>query len=812
MKIFLLNCFFVLCVYPVIAQHRELSGIVKDSLTRVPIAYASVGLVDSGNHVVDGMMTDSVGGFRFTAMQKGTYRLLVKSIGYKQKWILVDLREYGRTGQNDILLVPANRELESVEVTADGRQQRHAGDRQVYRADQYKNAVGGTALDIVKNLPAASVDANGAISMRGNSGIMVLINGKPSFLDAATLLTQIAANDVMEVEYITNPSAQFDPDGKGGMINLKTRKRSMDGLAWTLNLQGGLPSIDDYSNAKRQQRYGGDVAFQYVKDKLELNASANFLRNDNAGFRVGDVHTVIGDRQTFFPSAGERSFDKYSYGVRVNAGYATHEKHEWNIGLLASRRYQDRIADIYYQNRTIQPSTGRELSAVDYFNPNLQNKQGEFYLADFSYRYKMNKTHALQFGAIYEYAHIYGSTNNRNVERGDTVQWTQNTYENPLQGFRLSLQHTWKLKNMELQSGYQLRHDRQRGDFQYAESTKGQQQVIVPEFTGKLRASNLVHALFSQYNQTIHNLQVAVGLRYEYYQRDVLLVNDGQKFPYAIHQLYPSLSLMKPLGRGWDWKFAAARRVQRNNNFELNPIPEREHSETLEQGDPELLPEFITNVETGIVKKLPSGSVFFNAYYQHSRNPIQRVNSVYADTILHRVFTNADFAERWGMEVGGNLKIGSWLQIQLGANVYDYTVSGQVLSYSGNRRNNQWVYSINSGIQTNWPKAWSMGVQLNYLSDRPTVQGIDSRFVTPHLNLSKSFYNGALTAQLQWQYMELGKWGVNEQRITTFADDFYTTTNYIYEKNVLLLNLNLNLQKIKNVLKLPKSEFGEKEF
>jgi hypothetical protein len=72
--------------------------------------------------------------------------------------------------------------------------------------------------------------------------------------------------------------------------------------------------------------------------------------------------------------------------------------------------------------------------------------------------------------------------------------------------------------------------------------------------------------------------------------------------------------------------------------------------------------------------------------------------------------------------------------------------------------------------------------------------------------------NGAITAQLQWQFIELGNWGVNEQRITTSAEDFYTTTNYIYEKNVFLINLNFNLHKLNQILKLPKSEFGEKEF
>lgn len=796
------------------AQKSTLFGSIKDSITGSPISFASVAILNPQGGVIDGMVADSVGSFRFFDLKKGRYSLVVKFIGYRQKKVAVDFDGRSQINLAEIALVSTDQRLNEVAVTGEPSAQKHSGDRQRYQASQYRNAVGGTALDIVKNLPSASVDGNGNISMRGNTGIIVLINGKPSFLDPATILSQIAANDVTDVEYITSPSAQYDPDGKGGIINLRTKKAVSNGFAWILNLQGGLPSIDDYGNHKSQKRFGGDISFQLKKNKLELNGSANYLRNDNAGFREGDVYTIIGDRQTFFPSKGERSFDKYNFGIRLNGAYALSKKQQINLGLLASRKFQDRLADIYYTNRTIQPSSGRELSAINYFNSNLQNKQGEFYLIDFNYQYKLSEAHLLQAAAIYEYANIYGSTKNANIERGtDTVQWTNNNYTNPLRGLRISVQHQWKLPQGELLSGYQLRNDRQKGNFEYFATEKpGEAMKLIPEFTGKLNANNTVHAIFSQYDHKLERTQFSLGLRYEYYQRDVLLLNTGVEYPYSVHQLYPTFNLMHQLSADWSWKFAASRRVQRNNNFELNPIPEREHSETLEQGDPTLLPEFTTNIETGVVKKFNKGSVFFNSYYQHLKNPIQRVNSVYADTILNRVFTNADYATRWGSEIGGEGKILPWLKMNGGLNLYRYKISGQVLTYEETNTNSDWVYSLNAGIQADFARDWSTGLQVNYLSARPTVQGKDSRFVTPHFNLSKSFLKGAIKAQLQWQFIELGNWGVNEQRITTSATDFFTTTNYIYEKNVLMLNLNFNMHKLNQSSKLPKSEFGEKEF
>jgi len=812
-KYYLLFCLFF-TLFNLQAQQNILSGRVVDSLSNQGIPYASISILDAQQKVLDGMISDSVGKFEFNKLKQGNYQLQIKSIGYKQYASKINMTRNGRMDLGEILLTPAVNQIGQISISAGQTPQKHSADRQTYQASQYKNAVGGTALDIVKNLPAVALDGQGNLSVRGNAGLMVLINGKPSLVDPTSILNQIAANDVSEVEFISSPSAQFDPDGKAGIINIKTKKNITSGFSWIMNLQGGLPSIDDYDNVKKQQRYGADIAFQFKQEKLELNGSANYLRNDNAGFRDGDVNTIIGDRQTSFPSKGERSFDKYNYGLRLNGSYEFNAQNNISIGLLASKKYQDRIADIHYTNRTVKPSTGELLGTSNYFNPNLQNKQGEFYLVDFTYQFKVNPQHAFTLGAIYEHANIHGSTKNANIENGmDTVQYTDNRYTNPLNGLRLQFNHQWKMKAGELLSGYQLRSDKQRGNFEYWESSSGNNNLqLIPEFTGKLKATNLVHAFYSQFDRKLEKTQYSLGLRYEYYQRDVLLLDRNEEFPYSIHQLYPSFNLMHDLGNNLSWKIAAARRVQRNNNFELNPIPEREHSETLEQGDPELLPEFITNAETGLVKKLKNGTVFLNAYFQHSKNPIQRVNSVYADTILHRVFTNADYSKRFGAELGANGKVFPWLTLNLGFNAYHYSISGKVLDYEDTKTNSDWVYNINSGLQASLGKNWSTGLQVNYLSERPTVQGVDSRFLTPHFNLSKSFLKGAMTAQLQWQNIELGDWGVNEQRISTWDKDFYTTTNYIYEKNILLLNLNINLQRLNHLIKLPKSEFGEKEF
>jgi outer membrane receptor protein involved in Fe transport len=281
-----------------------------------------------------------------------------------------------------------------------------------------------------------------------------------------------------------------------------------------------------------------------------------------------------------------------------------------------------------------------------------------------------------------------------------------------------------------------------------------------------------------------------------------------------LSNLFPSANLLYTFNPSWNAKLGYSKRVQRNNNFELNSIPEREHSETLEQGDPDLKPQFVDFVEFGVNHSFKKGTLFTTLYYQNIKNPIQRVNSVYADTILNRVFTNAEKARLFGLEFGTNLKPLKWISIYVGGNIYNYKITGKlnILGITSNVDNSNWAYSLNTNSTFNLDKTLSLTANLNYTSAKPTAQGEDSRFLSPNLSAKKTILNGNGTIGLQWQNINFGNMGSNQQRITTFGTDFYTTTNYSYETNVLLLNFSYNFNKINSKNKLPSSEIGEKEF
>jgi ferric enterobactin receptor len=224
------------------------------------------------------------------------------------------------------------------------------------------------------------------------------------------------------------------------------------------------------------------------------------------------------------------------------------------------------------------------------------------------------------------------------------------------------------------------------------------------------------------------------------------------------------------------------------------------------------LPEFISNYEAGIEQSFSKGNLFATIYYQVTANPIQRVNKVFNDTILNRVFTNAGRATQIGMETNFNYQLTPWWNTVVGGNMYKFRIKGTLFNNTVAINNSSWVYSINSTQSFTLPKYWSMQLSVNYLSLRATAQGEDSYFLTPHFTLKKTTADRRWAFQLQWLNMDGGLNSSNRQRITTRGGGFFTTTRYIYETDQLQLSVGFSLSKKNRKVTLPQSEIGEKEF
>ena len=787
--------------------------------TNVPIEYATI-ILKGDDEILEGTISKPDGSFILPISANGNFIIEVSFLGYQT--IVRDNINVQKNTPLDLGVISLQTTLNLLsEVVVDTQRSaiQNKIDRQVYSASEFSIAKGGTGMDIIRNLPSITINSLGEINFRGSSGLVVLVNNKPVQSDINSLLNQIPANSIKNIEIITAPSAQYDAEGKAGIINILTLKNTLQGDYFQVNTLLGAPSIEDYENAKPARRYGVDITYNTVGEKWNFSSGLSFQRNDLSGRREGDVYTIIQDKYTRFPSDGERSFDEINYSGRLTADYQPSDKDIFSLGLYVGKRTKERTADIvYYNNYAITDKIDYQFQ---YYNKNLRIRKSDFVLGSLDYDHSFENSAQLNTSFLYEYTLLGGPTTNRNLGHPDNTivyQDEYNTNENPLFGMRINLDYTFKpLSIGNLKIGYQYRNLDHTGDFIY--QRKNNESLLfelVPEFSSEVKLKRSIHSSYFQYNISFEKWNFATGLRIENMDRNLSL-NDktgqlDESFTMNFTKLFPSASIHYQLKENLSINMAYSKRIERTTTFKMNPFPEREHSETLEQGDPNLHPELIDQVEFGINKKTKKGnSRFFRIYYRSVKDLINRVNTVYNDTILNRIYSNVGNAKVIGRENGGEYNLGTKLKIFYSTSFYYYIIKGSFDDHIINT--DDYVYSLNLNSTYNFSNSSFVQLNFNYLSNKITAQGKDSEYYSPNLIFVRRFWDNQLTVSLQWKNIDMGLMNSNEQRITTQREgEFYTTTNYVYEVDMILLSLSYNFKNRKNTTKFIESEFGKREF
>lgn len=817
-------------------SYSQITGKIIDTDSNEPLEYATAALYELEGKLVTGVITNKNGVFNLEEIKSGSYYLEASFIGYTSlKTESIQVSKKGQVINLGLLKLTLGNQLNEVLVKADRSAVVHKIDRQVFDTKKYQNSEGGNAVDVIKNLPSITLNGQGEISVRGSNGFTVLINGKPTQGDASAILSQLPANALETVELITAPSAKYDPEGKGGIINIKTKKGATNGTFAQVNARGGFPSIQPYNTKVPAKRYGIDATLNKRTDKWNISLGASYQRNDKTGRREGDMFIVneAENKTTFLPSDGERSFDDVSYNGRFNLDFTPNKNDEFSLGFFAGKHTKERLADIvYYDNHAVSPiGSENRLYTFEYYNHNLRIRKGDFALGSFDYAHTFNDESKLSTSFLYEYTFLGGPTENDNLGHPDnTIIYQQefNTNDNPLYGTRFNLDYKWKPFTFgTIETGYQYRDIDHTGKFVYERDG-----ILVTEFSSDIELKRNIHSGYVQLTGEKNKWDYAAGIRLESMNRTYTEALKSETTPnvfnYDFVKLFPSASVQYTVNDKTNIKAAYSKRIERTTTLKMNSFAEREHSEVFEQGDNTLLPEFIDLAELGITKKIKGGnSVYATAYFRHVDNVINRVNTLayetsgaVIDSIINRVYSNVGKSNAIGLEVGATIKpTKNWSNI-IGANIYNYAIDG-VLNFShrdGISRaytidSKSTIYSFNlNSTYSFWDNA-SLQFTFNYLSDRNTAMGEDSRFYSPNLTFRKTFLDNRLTATLQWQNIDMGILNTNEQRITTSRpNQFLTTTNYVYEVDMVSLNLSYNFNTVKNKSKFIDSEFGKREF
>src|SRR5690606_30522677 len=285
----------------------SISGTVVDNLLHQPVAYAAV-VVKSGDGTltVTGGITGEDGKFEIGKLEDGTYSLEVQFIGYRTHSQKLVISKEGRSVEvGTITLVEETRELEGVEVVAERTTIEQKVDRKVINVGKDLTTAGATASEIMNNIPSVNVDAQtGELSLRGNSNVRVMVDGKLSNVPVAQLLKQIPSTSIKSIELITNPSAKYNPEGMSGIINIILHKNANIGFNGNLNL--GLTVAEE-------AKFNSSIDLNYRNGKF--NFYGNYGNNIGKWTNEGEVLRVAEGTLQDFDILNNNKSHLYKLGV-----------------------------------------------------------------------------------------------------------------------------------------------------------------------------------------------------------------------------------------------------------------------------------------------------------------------------------------------------------------------------------------------------------------------------------------------------------------------------------------------------------------
>ena len=804
MKTYLFTASILFISIQVWGQDQMLKGIVQDGITEKILPYANLSLWKKDSTVFQGLLSDSLGQFSFKNIPANISFVKVQALGYRS----YNASLVGKNSFLTIKLKPETTVLNEVIVQGERASNSTQIDKQVFNARQFQNAANGTGLDLIQRLPSVTVNTEGNVTLRGSSGFILLVDGKPSSRNPADVLAQIPSNLIESVEVLTTPSARYDADGKAGMINIITKKDSQIGTSWSGNMMNA---------GTNPLRWGGDIMWTLAEKKWNIFAAADYRRFDIEGFRVGEIRTILKDSLTYMPSTGIRDYRDFQYSLRAGGSFYPKSTDVFNWSAYVGEKQTDRTANLHYKD-FIQ--TGNSLSLFstqfkspsrEFYNQNLFVRSGKFqtFTADYSHTYaNKSKLNAL---ALYEYSELGGPLNNYDTYEGTSqlLLWERSTETSPLTALRFQIDYLLPLSNnRKLEIGYHIRQIQHDGDFLFERlNLSNQQWKSDPTFSDQMKLSQKIHAPYIQLNGTKNIFRYALGLRTEYLSRTLTHNAEPNKI-YALDQIYlfPSFQGQWKISDSYSFRTAYSRRIDRPTTKLMSPFKNHRHAETIENGDPNLLPEIADIVEIGISKSYENISFTATAYVNFLKDKVFRVNEIYSRTILGRTYTNAGNSQSTGMEFTTEIKATKKWKIYLSGNLYQFDVQGKFNGIETTQ--NSFNYNFNGNTVIDILPRLRFAWDFNYLSRSVTTQGIDSELFQSNASLKYTLWQnkGSLTFQAQ------NIFNTNIQTIQTQTKDFFSSTDYRKWDRVFQISLGFRINDRGQKVKSTKTDYGEKDF
>ncbi|MDR1340166.1 MAG: TonB-dependent receptor [Prevotellaceae bacterium] len=605
------------------------SGTVVDSKSGE--ALESVTVVVRGKDTI-GVNTDRNGRFTIKNIPYGDYTLWISSVGYKTFEREISLNSSAREiNIKQISLDEETEFLDEVQVTAIGTQMKIDIDKKVFNVDQNISAAGGSASDVLSNIPSVEVNTEGEVSLRGNSAVTIWINGKASGLSAdnrAQILEQMPAENIDRIEVITNPSAKYSPEGTAGIINIILKENRKAGYFGSV--QAGVNSRGGYN-------FG--VNYNYSSKKLDVYASLN--RRSRVFTGGGNSHRLINGEETFLDQTSDIDGRHSNFFGRAGLSYHLTENDHFTLNgfnMIGGgkndnlTRYTSNIPGSYTE------SERRTASETDMLGGNVQ----------LGYKHDFSKTSNIDFTASYntwgmdaESVYTQTSLYSTGTQASSYQRQTRDIGPHSME-FQLDYVNEFN-KDNKIEAGYKGTLGRENSPVETFSGRTKEDAVAVPELYNTFIYNQDIHALYSTYTGRLSQLGYQLGLRGEYSDINTRSLGYGESnIPFhnnSYFNLFPSLFLSYSLPAGNELQVNYTRRITRPMGPQINSFKNITDSTNISFGNPDLLPEYSNSFELNYIKNWKNHIFSFSGYYRSTDNIVQRIS--YLDgSIMKSTFEN----------------------------------------------------------------------------------------------------------------------------------------------------------------------------
>ncbi|WP_289161451.1 outer membrane beta-barrel family protein [uncultured Parabacteroides sp.] len=736
----------------------KIKGIVMDGELGGPLEFVTVQVKAKGSDkIVQGSVTGSDGNYTIGGLKKGEYVVTFSYIGYEEVSKNISISSDNQIlSLGELTLAEDANQLGEVEVVAKRPQMRFEIDRKVFDATQDIAAEGGSASDLLSNIPSVEVDNEGSVSLRGNSSVTIWINGKASGLTAdnqADILDMMPAGDIKQVEVITNPSARYSPEGTAGIINIILKDDRKPGYYGSVKV-----------GADTDGGYQASGNINYSSSKVDAYANLNYR---NREFKGGGITSRLNTTDnSFLDQTNDSKRQHNNWFGRFGATWHITKSDDLAFNVTGMTGGGDNSENIHYNSIDSQKNT-------IYTSDRITNGDSDMKM----YNLEMNYVHKFSENSNIDLmvSNNQWRRDGMNIFRQSTVYTDPSQTANPLyqtqeneikdKTWEVQADYTNKISDMaRIEAGYKGTFQRNASPVDTYTGTTAEDIRQDESLYNRFLYNQDVHALYMTYGGKWNKLSYQAGLRGEYWRVDTRSLDFDQEFNGKASEtfekdyfkLFPSAFISYALPKNNELQVNYTRRLRRPWGGQLNSFRNISDASNISFGNPELTPEYSHSFELNYIKSWESGhTLSLSGYYRSTDDVIQRIRFLNTeDNVMYTTSENVAKSQASGLEIVGKDKLFKILDLTTTVNLYyskldgfSYLPQGAETPVIGDMDES---FAWNVRMIANFSLPWGVSLQGtgNYNSKQLMAQGHREPNYSVDLGLRKSFLSDKLTLSI----------------------------------------------------------------